>query len=111
MDSIDRVIHAGKAAKAHAQCEKARYHRLRNAAIEFLGGKCKHSGCEERDPSRLQIHHIHPHQNGGWKRSPGNDKIKFWKAILAGNELGELYCKEHHVSDGHDGNTSNLKKR
>lgn len=109
MDSIDSVIRAGNKAKLEAERQKRYYYDIRLKTIAFLGGTCKHDGCDESDPSKLEIHHIHPHQNGGWKCKPGYDKIRFWKNILAGKEQGELYCSEHHISDGHNGNTSDLK--
>lgn len=68
---------------------KRRYHSRRNAAIEFLGGKCVVCGTTEK----LEFDHIDPKKKKyAILEMRGLGDAKFWDEI----KKCQLLCEEHH---------------
>ena len=99
------------AAKRHAEEEKRRYWRIRNAVIDYLGGECHH--CHSTDHTNFEIHHLEPTLCGGYKNVVGGGAaiLREWKRILRGEVKARLCCKDCHRYIEHNGNPCELKER
>ena len=94
----------GRAAK-QAECQRARYARIRAKAISDLGGVCFYC----KGTNNLEIHDIEPVLEGRGQRR-GWTTMKRWIELIPQGKM-RLVCRDCHVEEEHLGNTNLLKKK
>jgi hypothetical protein len=71
---------------------KIRRYRAKNAAIEYLGGKCRHCGYSENQAA-LEFHHRDPNEK---EFTIGHVANKSWEFIKKELDKCDLLCSNCH---------------